>query len=84
MSTLNISVTLSDPFIHQAEMYGLLRPEAIAGLLQEAVYTLHRESHDKTPILKESFEEFCARYDQIKISTSDWKFDRAELYGGRQ
>jgi len=71
MSTLNIAVTLSDPLIHQAEKYGLLRPAAIAGLLQEAVCTLHGKSQEKTPILKESFEEFCARYDQIRISTSE-------------
>jgi hypothetical protein len=31
----------------------------------------------------ESFEEFCARYDQVGISTKGWKFDREELYGDR-
>ena len=84
MSTLNITVTLPDSLIHQAEEYGLLKPEAISGLLQEAVHTFCGDAHEKKRLPHESFEEFCARYDQIKVSTKDWKFNRAELYGDRQ
>ena len=35
------------------------------------------------PKLKRSFEEFCTSYDQIRISTKGWTFDREELYGDR-
>jgi Glu-tRNA(Gln) amidotransferase subunit E-like FAD-binding protein len=83
MSTRDITITLSDSLLHQAEEYGLLEPDAIAALIQEAVRTFRGESHETTSTTDESFEEFCARYDQIKISTKGWKFDREELYGDR-
>jgi len=83
MSSLDITITLSDSLIHQAEEYGLLKPDAIAELIQEAVRTFRGESHEKISAARESFEEFSARYDQIKISTKGWKFDREELYGDR-
>ena len=41
------------------------------------------EKTDQLPTSNESFEEFCARYDQIGISTKGWTFDREELYGDR-
>ena len=83
MSTQSITITLSDSLAHQAEKYGLLKPDAIVGLLQEAVRTLHCESLERKPTPHESFDEFCPRYDQIGISTKGWKFDREELYGDR-
>ena len=38
---------------------------------------------DQLRTSNESFEEFCARYDQIGVSTKGWTFDREELYGDR-
>ena len=83
MSSLDITLTLSDLLMQQADEYGLLSPDAITNLLQEAVRTRLGESQMERSTLDESFEEFSARYDQIGISTKGWKFDREELYGDR-
>ncbi len=86
MASIDITVTLPEPIMAEAIRVGILQPEAISEIVQDAVVSgrfqkQHQEKSDRADMTPEERRaDIDARYDQFPVDTTGWKFNRDEIY----
>ena len=87
MSSIEVMVTLPDAILQEAQSVGLLEPETLSEIVQDALVSGHytnRRNHKEdwskmTP--DERRANIDARFDKFPVDTVGWKFNRDEIYG---
>lgn len=86
MASIDITVTLPEPIMAEAIRVGILQPEAISEIVQEAVVSgrFQKSHQSKAKLAGMTPEERRAyideRCDQIRIDTRGHRFTRDEIY----